>query len=179
MIEQICIALHNHKICHNHKPQSFLLKKIENCSIFQLKWSTICKRNTCSFSLSGRLNYQFPVLEQKYRMNRRHILPKEDERRWPQHRDTVPRSYYPHRPIMAFPPYHSHHIAYPVWGLQGNHQPPMQYWSTTSYPTLQPAENWQWKPHPGVKIYALFKRSSDIYYYTPIVFSHGKYTPNL
>ncbi|XP_031393318.1 two-component response regulator-like APRR2 isoform X2 [Punica granatum] len=87
---------------------------------------------------------------QKYRMNRRHILPKEDDRRWPQHRDMVPRSYYPHRPIMAFPPYHSNHLAYPVWGVQGNHQPGMQFWGPPSYPPWQPAENWQWKPYPGL-----------------------------
>ncbi|KAK4801129.1 hypothetical protein SAY86_021616 [Trapa natans] len=83
---------------------------------------------------------------QKYRMNRRHILSKEDERRCPQNKDAALKNYYPNRPIMAFPPYHSHHISYPVWGLQGNHQHPMQYWS----PPLQPAENWQWKPYPAL-----------------------------
>ncbi|KAI6707487.1 hypothetical protein NL676_010449 [Syzygium grande] len=44
---------------------------------------------------------------QKYRMHRRHILPKEDEQRWPHSRDGVTRSYYPHRPIMAYPPHHT------------------------------------------------------------------------
>ncbi|KAK4789262.1 hypothetical protein SAY86_020581 [Trapa natans] len=88
---------------------------------------------------------------QKYRMNRRHILPKEGDGKWPQQREMAARSYHPNRPIVAFPSYHSNQIAYPpMWGLQGNHQPGMQFWSPPSYPLWQPAENWQWKPYPGL-----------------------------
>lgn len=76
---------------------------------------------------------------QKYRMHRRHILPKEDDRRWQHTRDTMQRGYYQHRPIMAYPPYHSHHSMpagqlYPVWGQPNSHlaSPPM--WGHPSYP---------------------------------------------
>lgn len=100
----------------------------------------------------GLIELSFSYLEQKYRMSQRQILPKEDHRRWPQHRDMVARSYYPHRPIMAFPPYHSNHMAYPIWGLHGNHQPSIPFWSPANYPAAwQPAENHQWKLHCGVR----------------------------
>ncbi|KAF2316311.1 hypothetical protein GH714_041652 [Hevea brasiliensis] len=44
----------------------------------------------------------------KYRMHRRHILPKEDDRRWSQQRDPVQRSYSQHKPIMAYPLHPNH-----------------------------------------------------------------------
>lgn len=92
-------------------------------------------------------------MKQKYRMHRRHILPKEDDRRWPQ-RDQTQRSCYPHKPIMAFPPYHSNHVVpvgplYPMWGAPP-HPANIQMWGSPGYPPWQPAESWHWKPYPGV-----------------------------
>ncbi|XWS49210.1 hypothetical protein CRYUN_Cryun13aG0144300 [Craigia yunnanensis] len=89
---------------------------------------------------------------QKYRMHRRHILPKED-RRWPQ-RDQTQRSCYPHKPIMAFPPYHSNHVVpvgppYPMWGAPP-HPASIQMWGSQGYPPWQPTESWHWKPYTGV-----------------------------
>ncbi|KAL4346774.1 hypothetical protein GQ457_17G020290 [Hibiscus cannabinus] len=88
---------------------------------------------------------------QKYRMHRRHILPKEDDRRWPQ-RDQMQRSCYPHKPIMAFPPRYSNHVVpvgppYPMWGPPPH---PSSMWGSHSYPPWQPTESWHWMPYPGV-----------------------------
>ncbi|CAN4127779.1 unnamed protein product [Withania somnifera] len=95
---------------------------------------------------------------QKYRMHRRQILPKEVERRWPhpQPRDPVQRSYYPHKPIMTGPPYHSTHVApagqlYPAWVPPASYPNGLQVWGSPYYPGWQPAETWHWKPpHPGL-----------------------------
>lgn len=92
---------------------------------------------------------------QKYRMHRRHILPKEDDRKWPHARDQMLRNYYPHKPIMAFPPYHSNHLVptgpvYPVWGAPSNHLAAVQMWAPPGYPPWQQAESWNWKPYPGM-----------------------------
>lgn len=95
---------------------------------------------------------------QKYRMHRRHILPKEDERRWPHSRDGVTRSYYPHRPIMAYPTHHPGHplppgAAYPVWGAPpSNHPAGMQMWGPPGYLPWPSPENWHWKTaYPAVQ----------------------------
>ncbi|KAE8725646.1 Two-component response regulator-like APRR2 [Hibiscus syriacus] len=90
---------------------------------------------------------------QKYRMNRRHIFPKEDDRRRPQ-RDQMRRSCYPHKPIMAFPPHYSNHVVpvgppYPMWGPPP-HPSSIQMWGSQGYPPWQPTENWHWKPYPLV-----------------------------
>ncbi|RDX89247.1 Two-component response regulator-like APRR2, partial [Mucuna pruriens] len=90
---------------------------------------------------------------QKYRMHKRQILPKEEDRKWLNQRE---RSYCVPRPIMAFPSYHSNHTlplapVYPMWGQPGNQTPGMQIWGSPGYPLWQPtAENWPWKPFPGV-----------------------------
>ncbi|KAK8998081.1 hypothetical protein V6N11_012613 [Hibiscus sabdariffa] len=91
-------------------------------------------------------------VKQKYRMHKRHILPKEDYRRWPQ-RDQTQRSFYPHKPIMAFPPYHSNHVvpfglSYPMWGTP--HPASIQTWASQGYYPWQPTETWNWNPYPGV-----------------------------
>ncbi|XP_074317811.1 two-component response regulator-like APRR2 isoform X2 [Silene latifolia] len=91
---------------------------------------------------------------QKYRMNRRHILPKEDERRWPQPRDSMQRNYYTQRAVMAYPPYQTNHTysqgqVYPVWGQQGGRPPGLPMWGPPTYP-WQPVESWQWKPYPSM-----------------------------
>lgn len=93
------------------------------------------------------------LLKQKYRMHKRQILPKEEERKWSNQRE---RSYSVQRPIMAFPPYHSNHTlplppVYPMWGQSGGPMAGMQIWGSPGYPLWQPtAENWRWKPFPGV-----------------------------
>lgn len=87
---------------------------------------------------------------QKYRMHRRHILPKQEERRWPHPRNSVQRNYYHHRPVMAYPPYHTNSgQIYPVWGQQGCQPPGFPMWGPPSYP-WQPAESWPWKPYPSM-----------------------------
>ncbi|GAB4857787.1 Two-component response regulator-like [Ancistrocladus abbreviatus] len=90
----------------------------------------------------------------KYRMQRRHILPKEDERRWPRPRDSLHRSYHPYRPLMAFPAFRSDHTfqmgpVYPLWGQPGNQPLGTQMWGAPAYP-WQPMENWLWKPYPAM-----------------------------
>ncbi|XP_021852986.2 two-component response regulator-like APRR2 isoform X2 [Spinacia oleracea] len=92
---------------------------------------------------------------QKYRMHRRHILPKQEERRWPHPRDSIQRNYYPQRPVMAYPPpYHNNHNfvsgqVYPMWGQQGCQPPGYPMWGPTGYP-WQPAETWPWKAYPAM-----------------------------
>ncbi|KAI9076267.1 hypothetical protein K1719_030974 [Acacia pycnantha] len=76
---------------------------------------------------------------QKYRMNRRQILPKED-RRWVQ------------RPVMSFPPYYSNCTpspapVYPIWGQSGNQPACMHAWGLPGYPLWHRTENWHWKPY--------------------------------
>lgn len=93
-------------------------------------------------------------------MRRRPILPKEDDRRWPHHRDQVHRSYYPYKPIMAYPPYHSNHDlptspVYPMWGAAGSHTAGVHMWGTPSYPPWPPAEIWHRKPYSGVTLVKL------------------------
>lgn len=89
-------------------------------------------------------------------MHKRHILPKEEDRRWANPRDPMQRNYYPQKPIMAFPPYHSSHALampaiYPMWGQPaGGHPAGVQMWGPPSYPPWQPPESWHWKPYTGV-----------------------------
>ncbi|KAM7258646.1 hypothetical protein ACFE04_014387 [Oxalis oulophora] len=90
---------------------------------------------------------------QKYRMHRRHILPKEEEKRWPQTRDQIQRNYYQHKPIMAFPPPYqtTHHFppgpVYPVWGPPpSNHPANVPMWGSPGYPPWQPGKSWHWPP---------------------------------
>ncbi|GMN30758.1 hypothetical protein TIFTF001_002950 [Ficus carica] len=92
---------------------------------------------------------------QKYRMHKRHILPKEEDRRWPRTRDLVQRNYYPQQPVMAYPSYHSNHVVpvppvYPMWGQPGSHPAGVQVWGPPAYPPWQPAESWHWKPYHGI-----------------------------
>ncbi|CAL1399400.1 unnamed protein product [Linum trigynum] len=105
---------------------------------------------------------------QKYRMHKRHSLPKSDDRRWPQQqKDQTKRSCYPtHKPIMAYPPpyqQHSNHpfppnsSVYPMWGATAaaaaaNHLPGVQMWGTPGYSpwAASAAESWHWKPYPAI-----------------------------
>ncbi|KAL6175951.1 hypothetical protein ACLB2K_052589 [Fragaria x ananassa] len=88
---------------------------------------------------------------QKYRMHKRHILPKDEDRRLLHPRDPTQMSYYPHKPIMAFPPYHYNSAVsmlgvYPMWGQPASHPANNQMWGQPSYPPWQASENWHWKP---------------------------------
>ncbi|KAL3499842.1 hypothetical protein ACH5RR_038935 [Cinchona calisaya] len=93
---------------------------------------------------------------QKYRMHRRHILPKENERKWPHPGDAAQRNYYPHKPIMAFPLY-NHTLpgqVYPAWVLPppGTYTSGFQMWGSPYYSgwQLPPNESWHWKPYSGM-----------------------------
>ncbi|KAF6135364.1 hypothetical protein GIB67_027238 [Kingdonia uniflora] len=84
---------------------------------------------------------------QKYRMHRKHIEPKEDDRRWQHPRDL--QRIYPQKPVMAYPTYHSNHATsanqfYPVWGHPGTYP-----WSQPGYPAWQPPV---WKTYPGMHL---------------------------
>lgn len=81
---------------------------------------------------------------QKYRMHRRHILPKAEERRWPHPRASTQRNYYPYKPVMAYPSYPTanhtltHGQVYPMWGQQNGQPPGFPMWGPPGYP-WQPA----------------------------------------
>ncbi|KAE9613744.1 hypothetical protein Lal_00015938 [Lupinus albus] len=92
---------------------------------------------------------------QKYRMHKRHILPKEEDRKWLNQRDPMQRSYCRQRPIMSLPPYHSNHTlaqapVYSMWGQPRCQMHGMQIWSPPDYPLWQPTESLHWKPFPGM-----------------------------
>lgn len=93
---------------------------------------------------------------QKYRMHRRQILPKQDERRWLISRDPTQRTGYPHKlPVMAFPQYHHAANALPAgqfyspWVQPGSY-PGVHVWgSPFPYPEWQRPEDWNWKTNPA------------------------------
>ncbi|KAI3790959.1 hypothetical protein L2E82_04425 [Cichorium intybus] len=89
---------------------------------------------------------------QKYRLQRRHILPKESGRKWPQTRHhSTPRNYCPQKPIMAYPPpYHSNQV-YPAWPPTHTYPPPPQMWGPPYYPAWHSSETWLWNPYPGAQ----------------------------
>nr|QEX51318.1 two-component response regulator-like APRR2 isoform X2 [Cymbidium ensifolium] len=92
---------------------------------------------------------------QKFRMHKRHILPKEEDRRWQLHTDSLQKGYL-QKPIMAFPTYNSNYIippsqAYPIWPHQTYHLPNVQMWRHSGLPTWHPPpENWQTKVYPEI-----------------------------
>ncbi|KAL4590945.1 hypothetical protein LXL04_003892 [Taraxacum kok-saghyz] len=91
-------------------------------------------------------------LQQKYRLQRRHILPKESGRKWPQTRHhSAPRNYYPQKPIIAYPPppYHSNQI-YPAWPPPRSYPPP-QMWGPPYYPAWHSSESWLLNPYHGAQ----------------------------
>ncbi|XP_019424347.1 PREDICTED: two-component response regulator-like APRR2 isoform X2 [Lupinus angustifolius] len=93
--------------------------------------------------------------EQKYRIQKRPTLPREENRRWTNQKDSIQRNYYVQRPIMAYPPYHPNHTispvpVYPMWGQPGSQTDGVQVWGPPGYPMWQPSESWHWKPFPGV-----------------------------
>ncbi|KAK9121488.1 hypothetical protein Syun_019105 [Stephania yunnanensis] len=89
---------------------------------------------------------------QKYRMHKRHIILREDDRKWqPQPRDPM-RRVYPEKPIIAYPTCRPNanvptsHF-YPVWGHPSSH-PRFPIWRQPGFPSWQPPDCWLWKPLP-------------------------------
>lgn len=91
---------------------------------------------------------------QKYRMHKRHILPKDDTRCMP-HRYSLPRVYM-QKPVIATPPFHSScgvppNQVFPFWGHPSYYTPATQMWGSTGFPTWHPSQgSWLWKTHPGI-----------------------------
>ncbi|XP_019421093.1 PREDICTED: two-component response regulator-like APRR2 isoform X2 [Lupinus angustifolius] len=80
---------------------------------------------------------------QKYRIQKRQIVPRDEDRRWTNQRDQMQRSYCVQRPIMAYPPYHPNHTlspppAYPMWGQPGSETAGVRVWGPLGYPLCQP-----------------------------------------
>ncbi|TKY55544.1 Two-component response regulator APRR2 [Spatholobus suberectus] len=125
------------------------VKAVEQLGIDQAIPSRILE----SMKVEGLTRHNVASHLQKYRMHKRQILPKEEDRKWLNQRE---RSYCAQRPIMAFPPYHYNHTlplapVYPMWGQSGSQTAGMQIWGSPGYPMWQPtAESWHWKPFPGV-----------------------------
>ncbi|KAL9326790.1 hypothetical protein ACSQ67_007435 [Phaseolus vulgaris] len=123
------------------------VKAVEQLSIDQAIPSRILEL----MKVEGLTRHNVASHLQKYRMHKRQIFPKEEDRKWLNQRE---RSYCLQRPIMAFPPYHSNHTlplapVYPMWGQSSSQTAGMQIWSSPGYPLWQPtAENWHWKPFP-------------------------------
>lgn len=93
-------------------------------------------------------------------MNRRHILLKEDDRKWQTKGD--PNSWgYIQRPLMAYPPLHPTYSVppghlYAPW-VHPSYQPQgAQMWGHPGFQAWHPPlEMWHWKTYPGVIIYRL------------------------
>ncbi|CAL0331735.1 unnamed protein product [Lupinus luteus] len=80
---------------------------------------------------------------QKYRIQNRQIVPREEDRRWTNRSDQMQRSYCAQRPIMAYPPYHPNHTLspppiYPFWGQPGSQTASVRVWGPLRYPLCQP-----------------------------------------
>nr|XP_018678067.1 PREDICTED: two-component response regulator-like APRR2 isoform X1 [Musa acuminata subsp. malaccensis] len=92
------------------------------------------------------------LLRRKYRMHRRHVLPKDEDRRWQADKDPTQRGYIP-RPILAYPPYHTDCGAptnqiYPFWVHPNYHTHGVgQAGYTRWHP---PPQSWPWKTYPVV-----------------------------
>lgn len=91
---------------------------------------------------------------QKFRMQRRHILPKDEHKRWQPNREPFPRNYMPKPPI--FPPFHSNYgfppqQVYPVWGHPSYLQSAFPMWGNTSIlPWQPPPQNWPQKTYSEI-----------------------------
>lgn len=142
--------LHVQKTCQ----KIFILSSFEDLNYFQFKYigEPCCKSWCREWNIDNKTFLTMKPLfrcftfnfKQKYRMQQRHILPKE-------------RSYYPRKPVMAFPPYHSTRAlpggqVYPAWVPPSNYPTGVQMWGSPCYPPWQSAESWHWKPYPTVKL---------------------------
>ncbi|KAK3016779.1 hypothetical protein RJ639_006452, partial [Escallonia herrerae] len=86
---------------------------------------------------------------QKYRLHRKHALPKENTRKWPQLAGST------QRPIMAFPPHVSNNAlatsqVYPAWVPPSSYHADVLLWRPPYYPAWQSTQSWHWKPYPGM-----------------------------
>ncbi|KAJ8464602.1 hypothetical protein OPV22_027154 [Ensete ventricosum] len=92
---------------------------------------------------------------QKYRMHRRHVLPKDEDRRWQAHKDPTQRGYIP-RPIWAYPPNHPNCGAptnqiYPFWVHPNCHTHGVQVWGQAGDTRWHPPpQSWPRKTYPMV-----------------------------
>lgn len=88
-------------------------------------------------------------------MHKRHILPKDDDRRWQHHADSMRRGNVP-RSLVPIPPYRYNYgyptgQAYPAWGHPGYHPSGVQMWNHAAIqPWPRPPESWTWKHYSGV-----------------------------
>ncbi|WOL19550.1 two-component response regulator-like APRR2 [Canna indica] len=98
---------------------------------------------------------------QKYRMHKRHILPKDEDPRWQPHRHQTQKGYnIPTRPILAYPPpFHPNYgtpanqMYHPAWGhpsYPSSHG--VQMWAHAGYTATwhPPPQSWPWKSYPVV-----------------------------
>lgn len=90
---------------------------------------------------------------QKYRLHRRHILPKDDDKGWLPYRDSLPRAYM-QKPVMLVPPFHSDCLPpsqiYPFWG-HPSYYSSNQTWGPIGFPAWHPPQgSWLWKTNPRV-----------------------------
>lgn len=112
----------------------------------------------CFLSYKTRSSPEMLSIWQKYRMNRRHILLKEDDRKWQTKGD--PNSWgYIQRPLMAYPPLHPTYSVppghlYAPW-VHPSYQPHgAQMWGHPGFQAWHPPlETWHWKTYPGVIVY--------------------------
>lgn len=79
---------------------------------------------------------------QKYRMQQRHILPKE-------------RNYGSRKPVMVFPSYQNTSFipsgqGYQGWVPPSSYPAGVQMWGAPYYPAWQTTENWHWTPYPAM-----------------------------
>ena len=87
-------------------------------------------------------------------MHRRHVLPKDEDRRWQADKDPTQRGYIP-RPILAYPQYHPNCGAptnqiYPFWVHPNYHTHGVgQAGYTRWHP---PPQSWPWKTYPVVTV---------------------------
>lgn len=77
---------------------------------------------------------------QKYRMQQRHILPKD-------------RNYGSRKPVMVFPSYQNTSFvpcgqSYQGWVPPSSYPAGVQMWGAPYYPAWQTTENWHWTPYP-------------------------------
>ncbi|URD86147.1 Two-component response [Musa troglodytarum] len=95
------------------------------------------------------------LLRRKYRMHRRHVLPKDADRRWQADKDPTQRGYIP-RPVLAYPPNHPKCGAptnqiYPFWVHPNYHSHGVQASGQAGYTRWHPPpQSWPWKTYPVV-----------------------------
>lgn len=142
-------------------------------------WLASSSFDTFRTSTTGSMLTMIEFL-QKYRMHRRHILPKDQDRRWQPHTDSTARGCIP-RPILAYPPYHPNCGAptnqiYPVWGHPNYRSHGVQMWGHAGYTAWHPPpQSWPWKTYPLVNDIATLPSHSLLSSITTdwVVYHHG------